>query len=358
MNKTLLGCIAVVLGAAALALTALAHAAGSEAALRIPLVVGLTTIRSVAETQGDYESIRSTIAVSSAGYSFGYRAEVPDGPGGKTREIKVVRTVPMADHLHARVMRNRFNEGDAEVFAGTTPGVSADIVNELRNTGHATMTLLDVREIFGLVSEHSLKGTVTRIGAGAEDFSLIVNGQRVTLRVLHAKGRLADERGGHDIEFHVLDDPDNPLMLSSIGPSFTTRITRIEYPQAAANAASIESKLAANQPADVYGIYFAFGSDRLRPESDRVLQEVADLLKKHVDWKLQVDGHTDNIGGDVANLDLSRRRAAAVKAALVQRYAIPAARLTPGGFGAGRPKERNDTIEGRALNRRVELRRL
>ena len=44
MNKTLLGCIAVVLGAAALALTALAHAAGSEAALRIPLVVGLTTI--------------------------------------------------------------------------------------------------------------------------------------------------------------------------------------------------------------------------------------------------------------------------------------------------------------------------
>jgi len=156
----------------------------------------------------------------------------------------------------------------------------------------------------------------------------------------------------------VLDDPDNPLMLATIGPGFTTRITRIEYPQAASNPASIESKLAANQPVDVYGIYFAFGSDRLRPESDRVLQEVANLLKKHGGWKLQVDGHTDDIGADDGNLDLSRRRAAAVKAALVQRYAIAAQRLSTGGFGEARPKDRNDTIEGRALNRRVELKRL
>lgn len=350
--------LAAIVGGTVLALSAAMHAQGSEPAPRIPLVVGLTTIRSVAEAQGDYESIRSTAAVSPAGYSFANRAEVPDGPGGKTREIKIARTVPMADHLHARVMRNRYNEGDAEVFAGTTPGVSADIVNELRSSGRATMTFLDVRQMFGLDSERSLKGTVTRIGAGAEDFPLIVNGRRAVVRVLHAKGRLADERGSHELEFHVLDDPDNPLMLSTTGPGFTTHITRIEYPQAAGSAASIESKLAANQPVDVYGIYFAFGSDRLRPESDRVLQEVADLLKKHGDWKLQVDGHTDNIGGDSANLDLSRRRAAAVKAALEQRYAIAVQRLSTGGFGEARPKDRNDTIEGRALNRRVELRRL
>lgn len=177
------------------------------------------------------------------------------------------------------------------------------------------------------------------------------------MRVLHAKGRLPDESGTGESEFHVLDDTDNPLMLSTTGPGFTTRLTRIDYPQAARGSASIESKLAANESVDIYGIYFAFASDRLRPESDRVLQEVADLLKKHGDWKLQVDGHTDNIGGDAANLDLSRRRAAAVMAALVQRHAIAAPRLSSGGFGEGRPKDRNDTIEGRALNRRVELRR-
>jgi OOP family OmpA-OmpF porin len=89
------------------------------------------------------------------------------------------------------------------------------------------------------------------------------------------------------------------------------------------------------------------------------LQEGADVLKRHPDWKLQVDSHTDSVGGGgTANLDLSRRRAAAVKAALVQRYAVAATRLETGGFGAARPKDTNDTVEVHALNRRVELRRL
>jgi outer membrane protein OmpA-like peptidoglycan-associated protein len=349
--------VAALLFTAALALAAPGHAAGVDAVQRIPLEVGLITVRAVADTQGDYESIRSTTAVGSAGYSFAIRAEVPDGPGGKTRENRVVRTVPMADHLHARTMRSHYDGGDPAVFAGTTPGVSADIVKELRGGGRATMTFLDQRPIFGLTSIRRLTGTVVRVGAGAEDVPVIVNGRRASVRVLHAKGRLADESGAGELEFHVLDDPDNPLMLTTTGPGFTPRLTRIDFPQAASSSASIETKLAANEAVDVYGIYFAFGSDHLRPESDRVLQEVADLLKKHADWKLQVDGHTDNIGGDDANLDLSRRRAAAVKTALVQRYAIAAPRLDTGGFGEVRPKDRNDTIEGRALNRRVELRR-
>ena len=350
--------VATLICALALALAAPVQAAGDAIAQRIPLVVGLTTIRAVAESQGDYESIRSTTAVGSTGYSFVIRAEVPDGPGGKTREIQVVRTVPMADHLRARTMRNHFDQGDPAVFAGTTPGVSADIVNELRSSGRAAMTYIDQRPIFGLPSARPLKGVVVRVGAGAEDFPVIVNGRRAVVRVLHAKGRLADDSVAAELEFHVLDDPDNPLMLSTTGPGYTTRLTRIDFPQAANNAASIESKLAANEAVDVYGIYFAFGSDQLRPESDRVLLEVAELLKKHPGWKLQIDGHTDSMGGDAANLDLSRRRAAAVKAALVQRHAIAERRLSSGGFGEARPKDNNQTIEGRALNRRVELRRL
>ncbi len=75
------------------------------------------------------------------------------------------------------------------------------------------------------------------------------------------------------------------------------------------------------------------------------------------DWKLRVDGHTDNIGGDAHNLDLSKRRAASVKSALVERYHISADRLTTNGFGASSPIDRNDTLEGRARNRRVELSR-
>jgi outer membrane protein OmpA-like peptidoglycan-associated protein len=80
-------------------------------------------------------------------------------------------------------------------------------------------------------------------------------------------------------------------------------------------------------------------------------------MKKNPAWKLKVEGHTDNIGGDAQNLDLSKRRAASVKQALVSRYGIDAKRLATSGYGAGRPKDTNETLQGRALNRRVELTR-
>jgi outer membrane protein OmpA-like peptidoglycan-associated protein len=86
-----------------------------------------------------------------------------------------------------------------------------------------------------------------------------------------------------------------------------------------------------------------------------VLREIANALDHNPTWKLRVEGHTDNIGGDDYNMDLSQRRAEAVKQALVTHYHIVAGRLTPQGFGATRPKESNDTLAGRARNRRVEL---
>jgi outer membrane protein OmpA-like peptidoglycan-associated protein len=81
------------------------------------------------------------------------------------------------------------------------------------------------------------------------------------------------------------------------------------------------------------------------------------VLKAHPQWKLRIDGHTDGIGNDAANLDLSKRRSAAVKAALVTRYGIEGGRLSTGGYGESRPQATNETPEGRARNRRVELRR-
>ena len=65
--------------------------------------------------------------------------------------------------------------------------------------------------------------------------------------------------------------------------------------------------------------------------------------------------HTDNIAGDAFNLDLSKRRAAAVKDDLVERFGIDAARLSTDGHGRSQPADTNDTTEGRARNRRVEL---
>jgi outer membrane protein OmpA-like peptidoglycan-associated protein len=88
-----------------------------------------------------------------------------------------------------------------------------------------------------------------------------------------------------------------------------------------------------------------------------VLKQIAGILQKNPSWKLSLAGHTDNAGEDPINLDLSKRRAAAVKNALVNQYKIAPDRLATNGFGASRPVASNDTIEGRARNRRVELQR-
>lgn len=124
---------------------------------------------------------------------------------------------------------------------------------------------------------------------------------------------------------------------------------------APAAGAQLEQELATTGKAVVYDVHFSFNSDRIREESTPRLAEIANVLRKHPDWKLAVNGHTDSIGGDRYNLELSRRRAAAVKHALVKSHGIDAARLMTDGFGALQPRDTNETLSGRARNRRVEL---
>lgn len=122
-----------------------------------------------------------------------------------------------------------------------------------------------------------------------------------------------------------------------------------------AGAAALEEALADAGAVAIYDIFFSFDSAAIREESAPRLQEIADVLKKHPDWRLTVSGHTDSIASDAYNLDLSQRRAAAVKDALVTRHGIASARLLTAGYGEGQPRDTNDTLEGRARNRRVEL---
>lgn len=78
-------------------------------------------------------------------------------------------------------------------------------------------------------------------------------------------------------------------------------------------------------------------------------------MRQHPEWKLSVEGHTDNIGGNPSNLELSKHRAAAVVSSLAAFYGIDPKRSSSTGFGASRPVDTNNTFEGRARNRRVEL---
>lgn len=105
----------------------------------------------------------------------------------------------------------------------------------------------------------------------------------------------------------------------------------------------------------LYGIYFDTDSAELEPESKPTLDEIGKLLKKDPYLKLIIVGHTDNVGSLDHNLDLSRRRAEAVVGELVGTYGIARDRLTSSGAAFLAPVATNDTEEGRAKNRRVEL---
>jgi OmpA-OmpF porin, OOP family len=104
-----------------------------------------------------------------------------------------------------------------------------------------------------------------------------------------------------------------------------------------------------------HGINFDTDSDRLKPESAAVLKQVSAGLIKNPDLKLEIDGYTDSVGDAAHNLDLSKRRAEAVRTVLIAQFGVDASRLTANGFGAGKPLGSNDTPEGRAQNRRVEF---
>ncbi len=104
-----------------------------------------------------------------------------------------------------------------------------------------------------------------------------------------------------------------------------------------------------------HGILFDTGSDRLKPESAPVIQTISRGLETNPNLKLLIEGHTDSVGNAAQNLDLSKRRAEAVKTVLVSQFHIDAARLSSAGLGATKPIDSNDTPQGRSQNRRVEL---
>jgi OmpA-OmpF porin, OOP family len=122
-----------------------------------------------------------------------------------------------------------------------------------------------------------------------------------------------------------------------------------------ADANSLMSSIKETGKVAVYGIYFDSGKSVLKPESDPTLQEISKLLKNNPDLKLYVVGHTDNTGIYESNIKLSMDRASAVINALVTKYSVTNTRLTACGDGPTAPVATNDTEEGKALNRRVEL---
>lgn len=342
-----------------LAISLACHAAaeppsGESAVVKIPFVKGLTTVYAVSEPQGDYESLHTVVSIGPAGYRLKVSAQTPNQEQPDT----ATRAVDKKDQGWSHRIRAWFSSSDPELFPDTVPGFSRMMLNELA-LGDTRLAYLQIESGFVMNSVHrSLSGTLHLVGDGPEMLPMLVNGREVKLPVLHAKGKLGDAEGTVPVEYYVLADEDNPLVLKVTSPDGVREAVRIEYPVAGKAADSIEQQLSKRETVQIHSIYFAFNGADLRPESKRVLNEIARILAAHPDWKLQIDGHTDAIGNDADNLALSKRRAAAVKAALVEHWHVDASRLATGGYGESQPADTNDTAEGRSRNRRVELRRL
>jgi outer membrane protein OmpA-like peptidoglycan-associated protein len=115
------------------------------------------------------------------------------------------------------------------------------------------------------------------------------------------------------------------------------------------------SKLITEGKWSTTGILFDVNSDKIKPNSYGTLKEIATTLSENADVKVKILGHTDSDGDDAKNLDLSKRRAAAVKASLNKDFNIDAGRMETDGMGETKPVGDNKTAEGKAQNRRVEF---
>jgi OmpA-OmpF porin, OOP family len=149
------------------------------------------------------------------------------------------------------------------------------------------------------------------------------------------------------------------ISISNNGEAYTLTIV-----EEAAMAQQIEitaewlaEQLAKSGSVALEGITFDTGKAVIKPDSKAILDQIGALLTNDQTLKLEIQGHTDNVGGPTANLALSQQRAEAVRRYLVDTHRIAAARLTTAGFGDTRPVADNTTEEGRAKNRRVELHR-
>ena len=123
----------------------------------------------------------------------------------------------------------------------------------------------------------------------------------------------------------------------------------------AVGAPDTRNKLITEGKFVTHGILFDVNSDKIKPESYGVLKDISTVLSENSDVKVKIIGHTDSDGKDADNLELSKRRAEAVKAILISEFKIDGSRMQTDGKGESQPVDKNDTPQGKANNRRVEF---
>ncbi len=199
-----------------------------------------------------------------------------------------------------------------------------------------------------------------RIGVGTEkehlgDKSLLTNwDQLVKLALWVQNGRIRVYVNGERIfDFNQVEIGD----IASLHLNYWVRNTTLLFQRVrfAECAPDFGQTIASSGKFVTHGILFDSDSDRIKPESAAIIQSIARGLTAHPDLKVEIDGHTDATGTPTHNMDLSKRRAEAVKNVLVAQFSVEAGRLTTIGYGSSKPLDSSNTPQGKAQNRRVEF---
>jgi flagellar motor protein MotB len=242
------------------------------------------------------------------------------------------RNAEKSQHLEGKVTRIRYQCSKER----STLEVFRNYESALRNAGFETL--------FTCVKAECGNTQGARLYGGSVDNW----GPFYGLRYL--AGKLSRPEGEAYVSLGVADSNDGPRVSL-----YVIEMKPLEAGLVTVNAASLAADITRTGHASVYGVYFDTGKAEIKPESDATLKEIAKLLTQDPKLKLHVVGHTDNQGALEMNMDLSRRRADSVVKALTTKYGVAAVRLHALGDGPSAPVASNDTEDGRAKNRRVEL---
>ena len=294
----------------------------------------------------DAESLTTVTSVTGNAVSIDYSS---------SRGVAVRRELLEADRQAASSYVLGYEADMPNLIPGTTSlGISARVLSELRSNGTARLTLIYSPKL------DTIECNLTRISSSVV-MRLIVEDRIVEIPALHARAECgAGARTGSG-EFYFANDLSQPLLVESVinfsweKRPRTERITRVI--DGLGLHPDMEQSLKTIGQYDAYGLRFDFDSAVLRPESLQLVREIADMLQANKDWQIQIVGHTDSTGGPVYNLGLSDKRAEAVRSALVG-HGVASGRLRSEGRGETQSKADNDSLAGRAINRRVEFRRL
>jgi len=304
-------------------------------------------------------------------------------------QIKAAVLQLFVDDFQAPTMKTHFS---VTLDGQPAPDIETTI-NKLNQTGPIgkLITIKLLPEYLGLLSDGKLQILIddktSNIGDGfAFDFArLLINPKAFTYTgtirglivdksdeqpiggALASAANVKQATTGADGKFELKDVPAGLVVVTG---SHTDYVTGSEQKDLVATDTvdvvirlervkneTLADRLENDGKVDLYGIYFDTDKDVLKSESEAALQQVLTMLNSKPDLRIAIGGHTDSQASDAYNLDLSKRRAQAVMAWLVNK-GIDAPRLTAQGFGESQPVADNDSAAGRALNRRVEIRDL